>query len=94
MADTIFCPYCGSSKVKRTAFGYAESVVKDVTTYAAIAPFAMIAHAIPVIGQGAGHKIMEKAEDVSKKNSCEYECKSCNKVFGYSSRGGTKRRKQ
>ncbi len=94
MANTIFCPYCGSSNVKRTAFGYAESVVKDMTTYAAITPLAMIAHAIPVVGHGAGHKMLEKAECVCKKNSCEYQCKSCNKVFGYSSGGGSKRRKQ
>ena len=88
----VFCPYCGSSKTHRTAYGWGESIVKDTATFAVGLPIALAAHAIPFVGEGAGHSVIHKTEEISKSNSCEYECDSCHKTFGYSSGKGSKRR--
>ena len=88
----VFCPYCGSSKTHRTAYGWGESIIKGTATYAIGIPIALAVHSIPYVGAGAGHRVMHKTEEISRSNSCEYECDSCHKTFGYSSRKGSERR--
>lgn len=88
----VFCPYCGSSKTHRTYYGWGESIVKDTTTYAIGYSIGAAAHAIPFVGESIGHGILHETKKISKSNSCEYECESCHKTFGYSSGYGSKKR--
>ncbi len=87
----VSCPYCGSSKTHRTAYGWGEIIVKDTATFAVGLPIALAAHTIPFIGGGFGHSVIHKTEEILNSNSCEYECESCHKTFGYSSGKGSKR---
>lgn len=84
----VSCPYCGSSKTHRTAYGWGESIVKNTATYGVGGAIALVTHAIPYIGKGAAHSVIHKTEEISESNSCEYECDYCHKTFKYSSGKG------
>ena len=90
--DKVFCPYCGSSNTHRTAFGYSESIVKDTATYVIGLSVGLAAGLIPYVGHHVAHRVMHFAEKTSKSNSCEYQCDSCHKTFGYSSADGSQKR--
>ena len=88
----VFCPYCGSSNTHRTVFGWGESIVKDTATLAIGLPITIAASFIPFVGHGTAHSISHKFDEIEKSNSCEYQCDSCHKTFGYSSGKGSKKR--